>query len=98
MGASSTTGCVRPKLLTALLDEMEDLVKDAVFLGKSNDPILANIINLAVASINESRPIVEPLLKRPVFFEKYILKWTREGLDEVEKSERHRAEALGNNN
>jgi hypothetical protein len=58
------------------------VVKDAVLTGECDDPILQGLLEITIASINDSRPLYATLLEEPAFYRKFFRKWVVEGLKE----------------
>ena len=62
---------------------MEDDVKDAILVGKTEDNVLRLILEAVVTSITEDRPLFQSPMKDPAIYRK-IKMWTRNGLAEKE--------------
>ena len=70
-----------------ILEELENVVKDAVVSG-SDDPVLEHLIELTITSLLEGRPLYQNILEEPDFYRRYFKKWVKEGLREHEAMEK----------
>ncbi len=65
--------------------ELEEHVKDAILTGEIGDPVLASLLELAIHSILNDRPLFANLLEEPAFYRRYFYRWIKEGIEEVRK-------------
>jgi hypothetical protein len=70
------------------LAELEEAVKDVVYLGGGKDPYLNNLVGLALEIIQSGRTLAATPLDEPTFFTRYILRWVREAYNEVKQIKR----------
>ena len=67
------------------LTELEDEVNDAVLTETTEDPVLAFLIEVTMASIETSRPLFSNLWDEPIFYRRHFRKWVEQGLREAAK-------------
>lgn len=67
------------------MEELEDIVKDAILEGGTQDRYLANLISIAIMKLEGER-LWDNLLDAPAFFTRFFLKWVEEGLEEYKKA------------
>ena len=66
---------------------MEEYVKDAILTNEFTDLVLLRLVELTIASDQESRdnlcrPLFSSVLQEPVFFRKHFRLWVIEALEE----------------
>ena len=61
--------------------ELEEAIKDAV-ITRPEDPILAILLEVTMASVQDGRPLFPNPLEEPLFYRKYFRRWVLEGLKE----------------
>ena len=65
---------------------MEAAVSDAIHGRSSPDAVLAKLVEIAVVSETESRPIFTDFFRQePVFYRRHFRGWIRDGIKEVIK-------------
>jgi hypothetical protein len=78
-------GASGPKLsVDDLLAELEDIVKDAIVGGATEDHYLGYLLNMVVASIADGRPLFSSPLDEPAFYRRFR-RWVIGGLDELSR-------------
>lgn len=75
----------RSRELADELSELEDAVKDIVYLGRGNDAYMNALVGFAVTLVQENRTIESNPLNEPYFFNRYIRRWVKEALGEVQR-------------
>ncbi|MCB2146596.1 MAG: hypothetical protein KQI81_08985 [Deltaproteobacteria bacterium] len=84
-------GCIAKKKdgetykLKELLDELRDIVLDAISFENNDDPVLNALINLTVEEITTKRPLFASPLEEPGFYQDYFKNWVLEGIAEKKK-------------
>ena len=76
--------------ITALLEEMEDDVKDAILTGATKDTVLDKLILFTMRVVVEDRHIAQNPLEEPAFFERYFKKWVADGIKELETTRKEK--------
>ena len=74
------------------LAAMAEAVYDAITTNSTSDPILAVLLELAITSIQDNRPIFPNPIDEPLMYRRYFLKWVTEGLEDAAKLQRAQEE------
>ena len=62
---------------------MEDIVKDAIITGDTDDRVLDLLIDIVVSSIQDGRPLFPNVMTEPSFYRRYFRRWVAEALAEL---------------
>jgi hypothetical protein len=65
--------------------ELEDEVNDAVLTETTEDPVLAFLIEVTMASIETGRPLFSNLFDEPIFYRRHFRKWVEQSLREADQ-------------
>lgn len=52
--------------------------------GDSDDLVLNNLVELALASIREERPLFRGILEEPTFWRRHFFRWVKNWVEEEE--------------
>ena len=63
---------------------MEDVVKDAILTGATEDKVLDKLILLTMKMVVEGRHIAQNPLEEPAFFERQFMRWVADGVKELD--------------
>lgn len=65
---------------------MEEMVSNTIHGDDTKDEVLAKLIEIAVVSETENRPLyIDFFREEPVFYRRHFRGWIRDGIKEVQK-------------
>lgn len=73
------------ELKKARYEELENIVKDAIVSGVTDDGPLDFLISLAIQTAVDGVQAAKTLLEQPHFYTNYFVPWVKEGLEERHK-------------
>lgn len=76
-----------------LLDKMQYAINDAIHSGKTNDPILAILLEMTIPALRDKRPLFPSLVDEPVLY-RHFCRFAKETLDEITNIEAEMGKAI----